>query len=143
MYIYDLGLFSIFDVFSFTTNNVHLFTGSFVKVHVQNLCEPSAGILYRNADKAHVAKLKKELKERPDSRFTMMVGCTSDTEDLTKLEVPGGGRVEVLGGNHTRIALQELAADPALGSRFQHWNVQLYRTLPETLALKVSYDHNR
>ena len=31
-----------------------------------------------------------------------MVGCTSET-DVTKLAVSGGGRVEVLGGNHTRI----------------------------------------
>lgn len=58
-------------------------------------------------------------------------------EDFRK---PGSVDVEVLGGNHTRLALQSLLEKGLLHSPYV--KVNLYQPLPRTEALTLGYQHN-
>ena len=91
----------------------------------------------------HIDVLVRDLKARPASNFIVMVVNIPHfqpkdicTEDVTS----GVYKLEVLGGNHTRLALQSLEEDHA--SLYTSWPVRLYAGLNSQQALKVGYDHN-
>lgn len=74
-------------------------------------------------------------------QFVILVGMlNSSTMDPEKLSDEGYGKVEVLGGNHTREALQSLLLKGALSCSTV--KVNIYKPLPVSSALAVGYQHN-
>jgi hypothetical protein len=66
-----------------------------------------------------------------------MTCCNVVLEDLVQ---PGAAEIEVLGGNHTRLALQSLFDEGLLTSPIV--KVNLYKALPRTEALAIGMQHN-
>ena len=123
-----------------------LFSADHIEVHVENLVEPCDTNLFRNPDVEHVKQLKKEMLERPNALFTLMacnIRQKPAKKDLSLLKLPGKARIEVIGGNHTRLAIQELNDDPDNDFKRNQCVVRLYFNLSQDMALHVAYNHNR
>ena len=84
-------------------------------MYVSNLIEPGPSRLVRSLDQAHVEMLKEELRQ-VGSSFCVVVGVyfTLDGHSYKELEKPCNLKVEVIGGNHTRAALQNLLKEGEL-----------------------------
>ncbi|XP_066294062.1 dentin sialophosphoprotein-like [Branchiostoma lanceolatum] len=114
------------------------------KVPIDCLMEPAWMRLVRTADPQHVQTLKSAFLKSPGTTQTVLagniVGLSATDFDKNKMR---SYRFEVLGGNHTRQALQEiLETNPdALKSTYVHMNV--YCNLTEDLAKRVGIDHNK
>jgi hypothetical protein len=65
---------------------------------------------------------------------------TSENVNPASLAIETDDKVEVLGGNHTREALQSLHMKGSLTNSVV--KVNLYRPLPVTAALAIGYQHN-
>ena len=73
--------------------------------------------------------------------FLQNTGMVTDLAvEVTRLNLEGTGTVEVLGGNHTREALQALHRKDMLSCSTVR--VDLYKPLPRILALRLGYAHN-
>ena len=95
----------------------------------------------RPVDPDHVKFLTDELRQSADL-FVMLAGLVHDTVELDELKEPHCGvDVEVLGGNHTRIALQYLLSSGHLQKECV--KVRIYKDLTNDEALSVGYLHNK
>ena len=97
-------------------------------------------------DEDHVGTLIKEMTTRAESKFTSMVcnipAARSREVDLKKVK-EGSIELEVLGGNHTRVAVQRLHQEMPDSEAFKFWPVKLYCGLSPVQSLQIGYDHNR
>ncbi|XP_053393670.1 uncharacterized protein LOC128555411 [Mercenaria mercenaria] len=116
-----------------------MFSGTF-DVHVCNLCPPHPSRSTRLLDHDHVGNLVESFQGNGCGQLVMMIGMVSPGTDLSRLREPGEAMIEVLGGNHTREALQALEKKGALD--VEHVKVRLYRSLPQTSALALGFQHN-
>ena len=122
--------------------NLLLLTGDAVKVHISNLIEPVRSRLVRSIDESHVEVLKEELRQ-VGSSFCVVVGVcfTLDGHSIKELEKPCDMKVAVIGGNHTRAALQDLVKEGELSK--ETISVKLYRDLSNTECLEIGFFHNK
>ncbi|XP_062620882.1 uncharacterized protein LOC134282490 [Saccostrea cucullata] len=114
--------------------------GRCVEVNVKNLVAPHPLRCLRSIDRKHVESLKESFKTRPENSvifFGIVFGENIDLNDLNKI---GSFQIETIGGNHSRIALQELFDEGLLKEPTIH--VKLYKNLTDTEALKLGFDHN-
>ena len=110
-------------------------------MHLGNLVEPDDIISVRKPNQEHITHLKKELKS--GNMYTVLVGYTDDpTISLEKLATPGTGKIQVLGGNHTRLALQEILTEDPL-FKLQTVFVDIYVGLTEEESLRIGVYHNQ
>lgn len=119
---------------------VYSFSGDCIDVHISNLIEPSPRRLVRPVDSEHVQFLTEEFKSNSTS-FVILAGFVEDDCDIPCLKEPDcGTEVEVIGGNHSRIALQYLLASGHLTE--ETVRVKLYSGLTDDEALGVGVLHN-
>ena len=106
-------------------------------MHVSNLIEAVPSRLVRFLDQAHVEVLKEELRQEGTS-FCVVVGVyfTLDGHSYQELEKPLNLKVEVIGGNHTRAALQDLLKEGELAR--ETISVKLFRDLSNTKCLEIT-----
>ncbi|XP_078573385.1 uncharacterized protein LOC144860143 [Branchiostoma floridae x Branchiostoma japonicum] len=112
-------------------------------IPIHQLVEPSWTRLVRVADPDHVQKLKTLFLRSPGQTPTVLVGNIPGVSPADfSVETIKRHEVEVLGGNHTRMALQEiLREDPdALHVREVHMN--LFCNVPDDMAKRIGLDHN-
>ena len=110
-------------------------------MHVSNLIAPHPSRATRNIDYEHVGTLTNSFKEFDHGQLVIVVGMlTNEAIKLDNLHVEGTGNIEVLGGNHTRQALQSLLQRGLLCEKTV--KVNLYKPLPITAALAIGYQHN-
>ena len=117
-------------------------SGKAMKVSLSNLIEPASKRRLRRVDREHVQSLKDSFTARPE---VQTIFCGNITGGITKQSVreqamrKNAIKVEVIGGNHTRIALQELANE---GKVTEYVLCNVYLNLNDAEALKLGYDHN-
>ena len=110
-------------------------------VHVSNLIAPHPSMSTRNIDIRHVRTLTNSFKEFDHGQLFIVVGMLTNEEmKLDNIQIEGTGNIEVLGGNHTREAIQSLLKDGLLNKKTV--KVNLYKPLPLTAALAIGYQHN-
>ena len=85
----------------------HCLSGSGVIVHVENLREPNYENRVREIDEEHVEALVKSMEYSYDEYVTL-IGAVDAGTDINNLSVPGKATIEVIGGNHTRVAIKRL-----------------------------------
>ena len=105
---------------------------------------PSVSRCLRKPDRVFIESLKKEMIENPTSLVSPIVGLvrlgTSETFDSRHSQ---GYVYETIGGNNSRIALQELLKEhPDMGS-LKTRLVAVYVGLSDEEALRVAAKHNR
>lgn len=120
-----------------------MISGDNVKVPVSSLHAPEASRLFRMAEESHVEEIKKGLVASNVTLGGPLICHVPgiDPAVITKDVLENGVYLlEVLGGNHTRVALQQLAEEDA---RFTSWEVKVYANLCDTQALYLAHEHNR
>ena len=105
------------------------------------LVEPGPTRLLRPVDKVFVDTLKTHMKRNPSRDVTPIVGL---------VQLPDGERFqeyhketylyETLGGNNSRVAMQELLEEEDL--RFRSRLVSVYCHLTDNQALRLASKHN-
>ena len=114
------------------------------EVELQQLVEPEWARLYRVVDHDHVKTLKKEFLKNPGGCFTMMV-VHADVQrkdfDIGKISQY---KLEVLGGNHSRVALQQIIEEelPCVGEKYTTRMAKIYCGLNMEEARRIARDHN-
>ncbi|XP_061192999.1 uncharacterized protein LOC133201220 [Saccostrea echinata] len=111
-----------------------------VEVHVKNLVAPHPSRCLRNIDRKHVDALKESFKMRPEHNIIFFGIVFKENIDLKELYKSGSPEIETIGGNHSRIALQELFDEGLL--KTPRIYINLYKNLTDTEALKLGFDHN-
>ncbi|XP_053406064.1 uncharacterized protein LOC128559065 isoform X2 [Mercenaria mercenaria] len=116
------------------------FLGTF-DVHVNNLTAPHPSRATRMLHHDHVGSLTESFQDQDCGQLVILIGMlTSDQVQTDSLAEEDTATVEVLGGNHTRQALQSLFLKGLLTSHTV--KVNLYKPLPLTAALAIGYQHN-
>ncbi|XP_019616710.1 PREDICTED: uncharacterized protein LOC109464217 [Branchiostoma belcheri] len=117
------------------------FVGTY-SIPIQHLKQPAWKRLVRVADRQHVDKLKKVFVHT-SVQATILIGniCNITAEQFEESEI-NNYEYEVIGGNHTRIALQEILQETPdqLENTTVHLNV--YCGLPDDMAKRLGMDHN-
>ena len=118
-------------------------TGTNIKVHIHNLREADENIKIRPINDEHVKELANAMMHSFD-QFTTLVGLMDANVDVKNLHKPGAGSVQVLGGNHTRAALEMIGDIEILRSEEQYKFVKMdiYHNLTNKQALFIAYRHN-
>lgn len=121
---------------------MHSVNGEFIPTG--ELCEPTLSALCRPLDPSHVVKLKEAIRIDPILTHSIMLGHTEDT-DVTRIK-NGTAKVEIIGGNHTRQAIQELLADDSLPASLKQklakWPCKVYNGLHPRQKLYLAIQHN-
>ena len=116
------------------------------KVPVSCLIEPSPFHLIRKPDPQFVSLLKKEMISNPTQDVAPIVGLVklSHTEQFCPAHAEAY-QYETIGGNHSRIALQEILQDCDTSSRFlySHRLVSVYHGLSDEQVQHLAHCHNR
>lgn len=118
-----------------------LFLGNCVQTSLFNLIAPAPTREVREVDKKHVAILKTLLKK--NQCFTIFLGnipLTNYVFNVAALAEDNSCQIETIGGNHTRIALQELLSEGFEIPKLVQ--CKLYKGLPDDIALCLAYEHN-
>ncbi|XP_046584248.1 uncharacterized protein LOC124291320 [Haliotis rubra] len=117
---------------------------TYAAVHIENLVKPKTECLIRAIDRAHVENIKREMREKQVTKFTLIVAnvSTPDMPPIKDLQKARSCRLEVLGGNHTRQAAMELWVETE-DKRYALWPCQLYHQLTEEESKALAYLHNR
>lgn len=114
---------------------------------VRCLKEPSPPRLVHPVTAQFVKELKKEMLENPTSDVAPMIGLVFliDGEQFDQ-QHPEAYSYEVIGGNNSRKALQELIEEhPHLASEkpYCQWPVSVYSNLTDEQAQHLAIKHNR
>lgn len=110
-------------------------------VHVNNLTAPHPSRITRVLHHDHVDTLMDSFQENDCGQIVILVGMlTSEGVSVATLKEEGSAAIEVLGGNHTREALQSLYVKGVLACKTV--KVSLYNPLTTTAALAIGYQHN-
>lgn len=107
---------------------------------VTKLRQPSFGNLLREPDLKHVKELEKEFSERPANYFQLMVVniCGKMKDDNFE-----SCTLEVIGGNHSGEALQNIIATTADPTPFEKRMCIVYTNLNPDEAKYVANQHNQ
>lgn len=109
-----------------------------MSVHLNNLVSPDADRLVRPISTEHVQYLEKSFQCTPGGEFHLLVGNMVDGE-IEKAGEAGGAKIEVIGGNHSRLALTSLHRR---GLRAATVKCVIYQALSSEEALKIGIHHN-
>lgn len=120
-----------------------IIVGTHVKVHVENLISPIDDHCIRLLNENHVNELTDSF-EKNFQPYTTLVGLINDDFKTVNLVKPGTKCVEVLGGNHTRAALQRILNSNGCLRKEQYEFVYMdvYQNLTKDQALFLAYKHN-
>lgn len=102
--------------------------------------EPEKSRLARVLDHSHVSELVESFQNDNYGQLVFLVGMVKGDSRPDQLHQPGAGKVEILGGNHTREALLALHHKGLVGRDIA--KVNLYKELPRTAALTIGHAHN-
>ena len=117
-----------------------IFLESRAVVHVDNLVRPKQRYSVRSIDTEHVEVLKKQfVKSTP---CTILIGVLEDETSIGQLDLPGKASVEVIGGNHTRVALQELHREGRSSVTSVIMDIYSVKSGDEQLT-KLGIEHNK
>ena len=110
-----------------------------MEVHITNLTAPHDEGMVRRVDYEHVKRLEKSFLENT-TQIAMLAGHITKKVPMKMLAQPGKASVAVLGGNHTRLALQslhekELLVQPLI-------RMTIYEGLSDIRQLQVGVHHN-
>lgn len=94
----------------------------------------------RQIDRKHVDSLKAAFRKRPENNIIFFGNILKDDFDIRLLGTSGYVNVETIGGNHSRVALQELLEEGINMSPTVYMTI--YKGLCDTEALKLGFDHN-
>jgi len=106
---------------------------------VECLCQPATERLFRVADADHVSNLGKAIHDSKLGLISPLICHIPDpqTNNVTRKKLEDGIFIlEVIGGNHTRIALQQ-------GSVHKTCAIKLYSNLEDPQALYLAHEHNK
>ena len=118
-------------------------SGSF-DLPISCLTKPEARRLLRPHDPAFGASLKKEMKENPTILVSPIVGVPILRRgQVYDKKHPCSYRYETIGGNHTRIALEELKKAEPENKFYKSRVVAVYVGLDDDQALRLAGRHNR
>lgn len=110
-------------------------------VHVNNLTAPHPSRITRVLHHDHVDTLMDSFQENDCGQLVILVGMlTSEGINVATLKDEGSTSIEVLGGNHTREALQSLYLKGVHTCKTV--KVNLYNPHTTTAALAIGYQHN-
>ena len=113
---------------------------------VRCLKEPSPPRLVRPVTAQFVKELKREMLENPTSDVAPMIGLVFLTNgEQFDRQHPEAYIYEVIGGNNSRKALQELIEEhPHLASEkpYCQWPVNVYSSLTDEQAQHLAIKHN-
>ena len=111
-------------------------------IHVSDLEEAPENYRVRSLDLTHKDRIKASLRHM-DAQNTILclnvLGCTRQ-EAEEKVGIKGALRYQVIGGNHTRAAIQDLHLEG--DSRFETWMADVYWNLSPEEALRGGFNHN-
>ena len=98
----------------------------------------------RNHDEQFVKALKEEMKKNPSRLVSPIVGIPvlSSQQEFDQKH-PNYYKYETIGGNHSRIALQELLDEYPCDQRYKSRQVAVYSGLTNDQALKLAARHNQ
>ena len=98
----------------------------------------------REPDRDFIDALKKEMMENPTSLVSPIVGLASlDPGNKCDSRHPQSFVYETIGGNNSRIAVQELSQEHPENVVFKSRLVAVYVGLTDDLALRLASKHNR
>ncbi|XP_052787766.1 uncharacterized protein LOC128222713 [Mya arenaria] len=110
-------------------------------VHIENLVAPDNCRAIRHVDPHHVGFLADSFAETKIGQLVVLQGMVLDRDvDPATLHQLGAGKVECLGGNHTRQALQTLYHEGRW--KKDSVKVNVFRELTREAALSLGYQHN-
>ncbi|XP_061164105.1 uncharacterized protein LOC133173171 [Saccostrea echinata] len=107
---------------------------------VSKLRQPSFINLLREPDLKHVKELEREFKERPGNYFQLMVVNVCGQLEVDNFE---SCTLEVIGGNHSREALQNIISETPNPSQFEKRMCIVYTNLNPDEAKYVANQHNQ
>lgn len=98
----------------------------------------------RDHDEQFVKALKEEMKKNPTRLVSPIVGIPvlSFQQEFDRKH-PNYYKYETIGGNHSRIALQELLDEHPSDQRYKSRQVAVYSGLTNDQALKLAARHNQ
>ena len=98
----------------------------------------------RAPDRFFIDSLKKEMVENPTLLVSPIVGlaCLDAGEEFDSCH-PQSYIYETIGGNNSRLALQELAKARPECNQFKTCTVAVYVSLPDKLILRLASKHNQ
>ncbi|XP_062608884.1 centromere-associated protein E-like [Saccostrea cucullata] len=118
--------------------------GSRVQVHISNLVPPAEGNMVRALDNDHVDKICQQLK-LAHGHYTTLIGVLKEgrnnISNIDDLKNPNVEKIEVIGGNHTREALQQLHRDGDIDQQFCVL-MDIYQNLSQGQVFHLGYLHN-
>ena len=111
------------------------------------LSEPPSALLVHDTNDQFISTLKKEMLDNPTSDVQPML-CVVKLDDGQAFHpnLKEGYRYETIGGNHSRIAMQQLLKEhPHLKDNklYTHHLCSVYREMEFNLTLRLASKHNR
>ena len=113
-----------------------------MEVSVNCLVAPSPEHSFRDVNTEFVRILEEEIETNPHSQFTLMACCLNKDVNITEV-AEGKHQLQVIGGNHSRIALQSLHLKYPDRPAYQKCTIKLYINLTDQECLRVGYIHNK
>ena len=115
----------------------------FYEIPVNLLKSPKPGRLLREPDRLFIDTLKKEILENVATPLSPIVGLACIAAgDRYDTRHPQSYMYETIGGNNSRIALQELAKQYPDNKAFKTRLVAVYVGLSDSLTLRLASKHN-
>ena len=126
-------------MFSCCLLNIGVFT-----VPISCLVQPSPAHLLREPDPVFIESLKKEMKENVMTNVSPIIGvCYLREGEKFDENHASSYKYETIGGNNSRIALQELHTAYPEHPEFISRLVAVYINLNNQLTLRLASKHNR
>ncbi|XP_045185659.2 uncharacterized protein LOC123543657 [Mercenaria mercenaria] len=113
--------------------------GRSILVPIENLTAPAHCRQVRDLDENHVKNLENQLMKNKCT-FGVLIGYVEEYVGHIDIETPGRSIIEVIGGNHTRQAIQNLR-DQKL-DHITHVTMDIYTKLTDNEAFKIGMLHN-
>ena len=108
------------------------------------LKSPKESRLLREPDRLFIDQLKKEILDNQATPVSPLVGLACvPPDDCFDNRHPQAYMYETIGGNNSRIALQELAEEYPDNPSFKTRLVAIYVGLSDSLSLRLASKHNR
>ncbi len=114
---------------------------------INTLIEPPDPMLVRKTSQDFVKSLKQEMLQNPtaDVQPILCIVCIKEGDDFNE-KYKEGYMYQTIGGNHSRVALQEILQEhPELGQKrnYTHRLCSVYSKMAPKLALCLASKHNR
>ncbi|XP_060597534.1 uncharacterized protein LOC132751388, partial [Ruditapes philippinarum] len=109
-------------------------------VHIENLVPPCASRATRLLDMDHVKSLSDSFQNGSNGQVAILVGMVPSDVTVDSLKEKGACKVETLGGNHTREAIQGLHRRGLF--RETTVKVNVYVKMSTITALMLGWQHN-